>query len=323
MTKLFDARPFIIAEIGSNHKSLHDCSHAIAMAKTHGANAVKFQLFDKEALYGFDPCPEQSLPGSIEPAWLPTLKAKADACGVEFMCTAFSPKFVDMVDPYVEVHKIASSDLCSPQLLKHVRSKGKPIILSTGASSKADVALAVQTIGTQDLVLMYCVSAYPAYQHNLFLMKTLKDLFNVPVGFSDHSRDVVYAPLSAVNHFGATVIEKHVNFSPHTDTPDAAHALSPFEFKLMTEYLREHRDHNNFNPMPEEKEMFLKHNRRLIAIADIRKGDAFRFGKNYGAYRSRINDDQGMVGFAWEEFEGKSASREIYRGQGIKLGDIA
>ncbi len=130
VTRLFTAKPFIICEIGSNWQTLDHALESIAVAKSCGADAVKFQLFSPSALYGHcDGIDAYSLPLD----YLPILKLKADQEGIEFMCTAFSPELVLAVDPFVEVHKVASSDACWPQLLEAVANTHKPVLLSTGA----------------------------------------------------------------------------------------------------------------------------------------------------------------------------------------------
>lgn len=327
MTQLFKSQPFIIAEIGSNWTNFGEAKDAISYAKQAGADAVKFQLFDDSAMYG------PGIRGSwytgplatlhqLPQEWLPKLKEKANACGIEFMCSAFSPELYDAVDPFVEVHKIASSELTHPHLLERVKAKGKPILLSVGASSKGDVAQAMQILrGGPQVVLLYCVAAYPARQYNLFKMEDLKQ-FGVPVGLSDHSLDVVYPALSAVKHFGAVVIEKHVNFALCGKTPDAKHSLSGDDFVYMCEHLRGKRD-SSFNPAPEERDMFLRHNRRLIAIRDIAVGDAFRYGENFGAYRALEDDSAGVSGFMWQDLVKSSGAKQaIKAGQPIAPEDF-
>lgn len=324
MTKLFEAKPFIIAEVGSNWTSFQEAKDSISFAKQAGADAVKFQLFSSVDLYGY-PIPWD---GPIDPAtqlnreWLPKLKEKADACGIEFMCSAFSPELVDVVDPFVSVHKVASSEMAYPQLLERVKSKGKPILLSVGASSKGDIELALKILlGAPQRVLMYCSSAYPSRYFNLFQMNDLKETFDLPVGFSDHSDQVAYSALSAVHHFGAVAIEKHVNFH-NVKSPDSEHSLSYQEFAYMCELLHGKRDYKQFNPQPDERDMFMKHNRRLIAIQNISVGDTFRFGKNYGAFRSLTEDAKGLIPHAWVAVEDKVAMRKIEAGDSIGPGDF-
>ena len=323
MTKLFQAKPYIIAEVGSNWKNFTEAKDSISFAKQAGADAVKFQAFRAEDLYSYNLLKIEQMQEGIPLDWLPKLKEKADACGIDFMCSAFSPELYEVVNPFVEVHKIASSEITYPQLLEKVKSFKKPILLSVGASSKSDVELAMQVLrGGPQIVLMYCSAAYPSTMFNLFQMQDLRDTFDVPVGFSDHSLDAVYAPLSAHHHFDAIVIEKHVNFTDH-ETPDSRHSLSHKDFVYMCELLHGKRDYKEFNPQPEEKEMFLKHNRRLIAIKDIAAGDAFRYGDNFGAYRSLTDDSKGIIPHAWEALmKSNGARRAIKAGEGISQGDF-
>jgi sialic acid synthase SpsE len=326
MTKLFEAKPFIIAEVGSNWSSFNDCKDSISFAKQCGADAVKFQAFNEAALFGpgirGSWSEEKSAQHTLPIDWLPKLKEKADACGIELMCSAFSPELYDAVDPYVQVHKIASSDLSYPQLLNKVKTLKKPILLSVGASTYNDITYALHELTGAKVALLYCSSAYPSKEYNLFLIDTLKRSFGVEVGFSDHSIDVYYPALSAFIHFGAVAIEKHVNFV-RSSGPDSGHSLDGAQFKYMCDMLRGVRNYKEFNPQPEESDMFLRYNRRLIAIKDIPAGEAFKFGVNFGAYRSLNDDIKGMTPFAWE-YVAKSlgAKRDIKAGQPIAPEDF-
>ncbi len=339
MTKLFEAKPFVIAEVGSNWTSYNDCKDSIAMAKAVGADAAKFQAFNGKALFGSvsaaekDAAGEPQLTGLLDGGynlpldWIPKLAERCKKVGIEFLCTAFSPELVKAVDPYVEVHKIASSDLTSPEMLEAVKATGKPVILSCGASSKTDVAIALRGhekiswkgFEGSKVVLLYCNSAYPSREHNLFLMEELKR-YGGPVGYSDHSLDVIYAPLSAVKHFGAVVIEKHFKLRDDMQTPDAPHSLNPDQFQLMVDYIRGKRS-IEVAPSKEEKDMLLKHNRRLIATADLKPGTTLKRNENYGAFRSLEEDSNGLSPFFWEQLEGKTLNKEVLAGKGLSTSD--
>jgi sialic acid synthase SpsE len=334
MTRLFEAKPYIVAEVGSNWASREDAVASIGAAKAAGADCVKFQAFDWESLYGpneekrrleeiadLPGCPTRPL--RLPLAWLPALKEKAHACGIDFACTAFSPELVAAVDPFVPWHKVASSDATWPQLLEAVAATGKPIVLSVGAKSRGDIAATLQTLGgpaKARTVLMYCVSAYPARTIDLRVMAEL-NVYGLRVGFSDHSTDIVGHPVAAARQ-GAVVIEKHFTAFPELDTPDRPHSLTADEFQTMVENIRGTRRHA-IGPTPEERDMLLKYNRRLLATRDIAAGDVFTYGHNFGAYRSLVEDTRGFSPFMWRHVEGGIALAPIERGEAIGPGDFS
>ncbi len=325
--------PFVIAEVGSNFRDLPDCLHSIAMAKAAGASAVKFQLYDSMALYGMDRGP---LPGQLDPSWLPKLKEKADACGIELMCTAFSPELVDEVDKYVSIHKVASAELSHVRILERLRDKGKPVILSTGASGRADILQAIRVLrectddtydhdrcnrNEVDVILMYCVAAYPARDIDFRMLEALKQ-FELPVGYSDHTTDINVIPKLAVAH-GACVIEKHFTDIPEVDTPDRPHSLTVDEFKKMVETIRGTREFTWGSG--EERDMLLKHNRRLVATRRIQAGETLSEippHANFGIYRSLKDDSRGLSPFAIGRVIGRVATRDIEAGEAIGPGDF-
>lgn len=333
--KLFEpGRCYLVAEVGSNWHTLEHAVASIGAAAAMGADCAKFQAFTHVSLYGWRKSLGEVVTGSGETwdgemqyslplAWLPALREKADACGIDFACTAFSPELVAAVDPFVPWHKVASSDATWPQLLEAVAETGKPIVLSVGAKSRGDIAAALQTLGgpaKERTVLMYCVSAYPARTIDLRAMANLR-VYGLRVGFSDHSTDIVGHPVEAA-HRGAVVLEKHFTAFPDLDTPDRPHSLTMDEFKTMVDHIR-FRAKPAIGPTPEERDMMLKYNRRLLATRDIAAGDSLVYGQNYGAYRSLKEDMRGMSPFLWRHLEGKGATKAIARGEAIGPGDFA
>ncbi len=319
---------FVVAECGSNWQSFEDAKDSITMAKNCGADAVKFQLFDWVSLYGSDKRTKLEkqtrypMAGQMPLEWLSKLAEKASACGIEFMCSAFSPELLRAVDPYVKTHKIASAELTYRELLEAAKATGKPILLSTGGSSLTDIRMALKILekelapGVKEMTttLMYCVSAYPAKNVNLFAIDKLKSEFGYPVGYSCHTDDW-YTPVAAVRYHGAPVIEKHFKLRD-MDTPDSPHSLNPDEFKEMVDVIRGKADHICF-PEPQERDMQLKHNRRLVASADIAAGQAFNYGKNFGCFRSLREDAEGLHGFADQSVNGKTCKVALKAGDPI------
>ena len=361
--------PFIVAEIGSNWRTLEDCMTSISQAKACGADAVKFQLFDWDSLYGLEVefetlldyenasteaswnpdidqiRIEQAGKGKINEhtlllEWLPKLKEKADAVGIEFMCSAFSPELIDAVDPFVNLHKVASAESTHVRMLERLRVIGKPVFLSTGAHGVEDIRAALSVLQEDwslafkfardtkyegktafekpPVVLMYCVAAYPAREVQLRAIEVMRQDFGLPIGYSDHSTDVLVIPDRAVNDFGACVIEKHVNFVG-ADGPDAPHSLSGDQFKAMVHGM--YGPHDITQPTLEERPMVLRHNRRLIATRDIAVGDVLTEGQNFGIYRSLKDETHAFHPFMADEINGKAALRDIKVGDGVGPGD--
>lgn len=305
--------PFIIAEIGSNFRSQDDCVQSIKLARACGADAVKFQLFTERELYGFG---DKNSHTFAIGAWIEDLAAVAKNVGIEFMCTAFSPEGVDIVDPFVKKHKVASSENAYTQLLDRVASKGKPVFISTGGSSISDMKRTLDYLKKYpsiDVTLLYCVSSYPAKAFNLFKMEQLAQL-GKPVGFSDHSTDELYAPLSASVHFDARVIEKHMRLDKITNTPDAGHSITPDAFKKMVDHIR---GTNDGFRSSEEDEAVHCYNRRLIATKRINVNEKLLYGVNFGCYRSKIRDTKGLGPLEWQDVQEKRCASYLKIGDSI------
>lgn len=327
--------PFIICEIGSNWTSLDDCLESIRQAKGAGADAVKFQLFTQKELYGVDQVHGLTLsndyrPPFLNPEWLPKLKHECNKMNIEFMCTAFSPEGYDVVNPYVNIHKVASAEMTHVRILEKLRSLGKPVIMSTGASGRQDVEMAIKHL-TNDfegetpvqtpIVLMYCVASYPANEIDLNKIQLMKAIYGLPCGYSDHSTDVLTIPPMSIHH-EACVLEKHFT-AIDADTPDKGHSLNPNQFKKMVDRIRCNGRYDiNLGPHPSEQPMILKHNRRLIAIKDIAKGETLQEGVNFGIYRSLKDDTHAFSPFAIDHVNGKASLTDIKAGNGIGPGDV-
>lgn len=309
MTRLFEERPYIIAECGSNWVTLEHCLQSIVVAREVGASAVKFQAFTSEALYGPG---HGALTHELPLEWLPQLREKADACGIELMVTAFSPELVAVVDPFVDVHKVASSDAAWPQMLEAVARTGKPVLVSNGGKSNDEIVRSVQlfqSYGGGHLTLMHCVAAYPA---DCIIKQHLPPWPSI--GLSDHTLGYTAAAQAARTELD--VVEKHFTAFPDLDTPDRPHSLTPTQFKRMVDIIRG-------RPVEsEETAMFKRHNRRLIATEDIREGEMLMYGKNFGAYRSLVDDDRGLSPFCWARVDCQRAAIAIPRGTPIGEGDF-
>lgn len=229
----------VIAEVGSNWKSLMDCALSIKEAKSCGADAVKFQLFSPKELYGSDGSTKSGTTPYLDPEWIHRLFELCQFEGIEFMCTAFSPHGYKFIDNYVETHKIASAEITDKAILEMVNSFKKPVYLSTGGASIDQVASALFILKDCPVTIFYCVTEYPAKIVDFRHLETLRETFGsqYKYGYSDHSIDVLNIPKMAYHH-DCSVIEKHVNFTPYADTNDAPHALNAKELALMVKAVK-------------------------------------------------------------------------------------
>lgn len=234
---------FVIGEAGSNHNgSFEQALALIDVAARAGCDAVKFQVFKARRLYPkaagrsdylgdersiFDIIAAMELPED----WLPRLRARADEHDLAFIVSPFHEEAVALLDPYVDAFKIASYELTHAPLLREVAKRGKPVILSTGASNLDEVREAVATLaaaGCDRLALMQCTAAYPSPPEavNVRALVTLREAFQIPSGLSDHSEDPVVAPMAAAA-LGAALLEKHYTLSKLLPGPDHAFAIEP------------------------------------------------------------------------------------------------
>jgi len=252
-------RLFVIAEAGVNHNG----SAALAVrlvdaAADAGADAVKFQTFRAAAL-ATPSAPKaayQLRSAKRRESQLDMLKklelsekghrlalARARKRGIAFLSTPFDAADADFLARLgVPAFKLPSGELTNLPLLAHVARKGKPVILSTGMSTLAEVREAVAVLrrnGCRRLTLLHCVSNYPAdaKDANLRAMKTMADAFKTPVGWSDHTPGAVTA-IAAVA-LGASVIEKHFTLDQRLPGPDHAMSLEPAELACFVAALRE------------------------------------------------------------------------------------
>ena len=249
---------FIIAEAGVNHNGeLSLAKRLIDVAVEAKADAVKFQTFQAAHLASTT-APKASYQlraangNESQRAMLKRLELSprahrqlADCCrrrGILFLSTPFDQTSADLLEGLaVPAFKIASGELTNLPLLSYVARKGTPLLVSTGMATLEEVREAVETIRALNhagLVLLHCVSAYPApaADMNLRAMQTLRETFRVPVGLSDHTLGIEVA-LAAVA-LGACVIEKHITLSRTLEGPDQRASLEPHEWIALVKGIR-------------------------------------------------------------------------------------
>lgn len=261
MTEIDFLRPgrtFVIAEAGVNHNGDVETAHVlIDCAADAGVDAVKFQTWRAEGLATaeapkaeyqirttgqegnqLEMLRQLELPEEAHPALMEHCRRR----GVMFLSTAHDWEAIDILDRLnVPAYKVASGDLTNIPFLQRMARKGRPILLSTGMGSLAEVEEAVNAIrgeGNQRLVLLHCVTSYPARFEdcNLMALLTLERAFRLPVGYSDHTPGVE-AALAAVA-LGARVIEKHFTLDRSLPGPDHQSSLEPGELQSLVQSIR-------------------------------------------------------------------------------------
>lgn len=246
-----NTRPLIIAEIGVNHNGdVELAKEMIDAAKESGADVVKFQTFSPERLFvesfaksrrikfGDEEMTLWEFLKKVSLSWEDTEKLKeyAEKKGISFLSTPFSFEDADFLESIgVEAFKIASTDLSNYPFLEHIAKKGRPVILSSGTSTLAEIEKAINILKNHNVnvVLLHCVSLYPADPEKIHLrsIQTLRKIFKVPVGFSDHTVGI-HIPIAAIT-LGAQVIEKHFTIDRSLPGPDQACSMTPDELKLL------------------------------------------------------------------------------------------
>lgn len=338
---------FIVAEAGSNWR-MGNYKRDLAMAKTlvtlaaeAQVDAIKFQVFRPESIYvenagssGYlkESGIEEPMKALFEDLMMPyemigELHAECERVEIEFMATPFSEADFAAVDPYVKRHKIASYELNHPHLLRLVAQSGKPLFLSTGASTENEIAWAVDTFlkqGGGHLTLLQCTACYPAPVHSmhLHLIPWMKQRFQTDVGLSDHSEDPYCAPVAAVA-LGATVIEKHFTLDKRLPGPDHPFALTPVELKQMVEAVRNAELMGGsfvkvVDPVETELRSFAR--RGIQATKEIQRGEILQEGKNISILRPG-RQPLGLHPKFLSEIEGKQSTRRIPMGMGISKED--
>lgn len=250
---------YIIAELSANHNQDYDQAvQLIKAAKEAGADAIKLQTYTPDTIT-ID-CDNEYFrigKGTIWEGknlyelykeaytpweWQPKLKEIANDLGMDLFSTPFDKSAVDFLEKMdVPAYKIASFELVDLPLIRRVAQTGKPIIMSTGMATLAEIDEAVQVVheaGGSQLALLKCTSAYPALPEdmNLRTIPHLAEAFGVPVGLSDHTLGIA-VPVSAVA-LGACIVEKHFTLSRAVPGPDSVFSLEPQEFKAMVEAIR-------------------------------------------------------------------------------------
>lgn len=248
-----DGEPcFVVAEIGINHNgSLDTARKLIAAAVLAGCEAVKFQKRSVEVVYSREELarPRESPFGTTNGDLKYGLELGVDGYrAIDEYCKTHdlmwlascwdeaSVDFIERFDP--PCYKIASASLTDDNLLRHHRRYGRPIILSTGMSSLAQIDHAVEVLGTGDLILMHCTSTYPSKLEELNLrgIPVLRERYGVPVGYSGHEIGLATSLGAAV--LGACMVERHITLDRAMWGSDQAASVEPQGFARLVRDIR-------------------------------------------------------------------------------------
>jgi len=326
-----NAPAYIIAEMSANHAgNIENAKKIIHAAKEAGADCVKIQTYTADTLtidcdkpyfhIGEGTWNGENLYQLYQKAytpweWQPELKKEAESIGLDFFSTPFDNTSVDFLEEMeIGFYKIASFEIVDIPLIKYVASKGKPIIMSTGMSTLAEIEDAVNAVrsqGNNQLALLRCASAYPAItdEMNLLTMKNMAEVFGVPVGLSDHSMGSVGAVTAVA--MGASIIEKHFCLDRAIENPDSSFSMNPQEFAQMVKDIRQAEKaigRVSYGPTQQEKSN-ITFRRSIFCVKDIKKGEKLT-EENIRV----IRPGHGLAPKYYEEILGQVALSDIERG---------
>lgn len=330
-------KTYVIAEAGVNHNGdMNRAKEMIREAKKAGADAVKFQTYVTENLVSkqASKAEYQIKSTSNEETQFNMLKKLelsfeefkglsiyAKEIGIDFLSTPFDEDSIDFLSQLsMRFWKIPSGEITNkPYLIKLAKTK-KPIILSTGMSTMEEISDALEVFDDYNLdniILLHCNTEYPTPYGdvNLAAMKTMKEKFNVQVGYSDHTEGIE-VPVAAVA-LGAAVIEKHFTLDKTLPGPDHMASLEPNELTKMIKSIRNiQKAMGDGVKMPSESEMknITVARKSIVAKCHINKGEEF-IEKNLAVKRP----GNGISPMSWFDILGKKAIKDFEEDELIEI----
>ena len=336
-------RPYVIAEIGVNHEGKIDLAmKLIDLAREGGANAAKFQSYKAGRIASrhspayWDTTKEPTRSqfelfakyDRFGPAEYERLARHCADVGIDFVSTPFDAGAVDFLEPLMPFYKIASADITNVPLLRQIAAKAKPVLLSTGASTLAEIDTAVATLttgGCASLVLLHCVLNYPCRNDNahLNMIAGLRRVYPEHViGYSDHTLpDERMLVLAAAWLKGALVLEKHFTHDKTLPGNDHYHAMDVRDLrrlqenlKLLTEVLGETHKH----PLPDEAAAREHARRSIVVDRPLKTGQII--ASSDITYKRPAH---GVSPLFWDQVVGRKAARDLPEDHVLHWSDIA
>lgn len=325
--------PFIVAEMSGNHnKSLDNALNIVDAAASAGAHAIKIQTYkpeamtidlntneffisDTDSLWSGSSLYELYEVAHTPWEWHKPIFDRAQQQGLIAFSTPFDATAVALLEELdAPCYKISSFECTDIPLIKNVAATGKPVIISTGMATVAEISesvTAAREAGCNNIVLLKCTSNYPASPENsnIVTLPHLRELFRCEVGLSDHTMGIG-ASIAAVSH-GASIIEKHFTLNRSDGGIDSAFSLEPDELQLLVEesYTAwQSLGEVAYGPGPEDTKS-LDYRRSIYIVQDMREGDVLT-PDNIRC----IRPGKGMAPKYYDALLGKRVNRDIERG---------
>lgn len=315
---------YIIAEAGSNHNgNFNQAIKLVDAAKYAGANAIKFQLFRSEYFVKKNTKDHKYLKKfEFKREWLNKLNKYCQKKRIDFLASPFDEEACELLTKIkVGAIKIASTETFNLKLINFVSKKNIPLIISTGISNYIDILEALEIIkknNNKRIALLQCSSIYPTkdYQVNLNVIDDYKKIFDLPIGFSDHTLSILTSVAAAAK--GAKIIEKHFTLSRSLKGPDHSFAIEPNELKEMVKNIRSIENmlgyHNKF-PLQEELDICRKSG--IYIKKNIKKNQTIKF-----AFLENQKPQKGIESRYLKLVEGLKINKDLSKGKPLKWKDI-
>lgn len=332
-------KPYIIAELSANHNGNIDSAFKIIEeAKKAGADAIKLQTYRPDTITIDCDKDDFHIRGGLWDGntlyqlyewahtpweWHEALFEKAKQEGITIFSSPFDATAVDLLEQLnAPAYKIASFEIVDHALIKKVALTGKPMIISTGMANEEEIQEAIEVAknnGCQELVVLHCVSGYPAPadQYNLRTIADMAERFNVLSGLSDHTIDNATAVTSVA--LGACLIEKHVTLDRNGGGPDDSFSLEPAELAALcrdTKTAWQALGNVNYERTEAEKGN-VKFRRSLYIVKDIKAGEVLT-----EEHVRSIRPGFGLAPKYLEKVIGMKARQNIMRGTPLKFDSL-
>ena len=323
--------PYIIAELSANHNgSLERALKTIKMARSMGADAVKFQTYTPDTLTIDSDKEDFRIKGGLWDGftlydlyksaftpfeWHEEMFNYAQSVGITCFSTPFDESAVDLLeDLNTPAYKVASFEIIDIPLIQYIASTKKPMIISTGMANKEEIQEAVDVArenGNNELILLHCISGYPTpvEQCNLMTIPDMKNCFGLPVGLSDHTLGIEVSIASIA--LGASVIEKHVTLNASDKGPDSEFSIEPDQLNslcIKCKSVWEALGSAGYERKPVEKDN-IKFRRSIYVVRDIASGEALT-KENI----RRIRPGYGLPPKYFNELIGKRVKSRVEKG---------